>query len=77
MVEEALIFGSHYFEFHVNTKTWKVPRNDDGGEMESCEGNISIFTYPGWSYGQGKSRWSTNEENHAARTYALLNYDKI
>ncbi|XP_039135719.1 uncharacterized protein LOC120273141 [Dioscorea cayenensis subsp. rotundata] len=77
LVQEVSTFCSHYFEPHINTKLRKVPRNDDGGEMETCEGNLSIFTYPGRSYGRQKSRWLTDEEYNAAVTYVLLNCDEI
>ena len=68
LVEAASIFCSRYFEPHVNTKTRKVPRNDNGGEMESYKGNLFIFTYLGRSYGRGKLRWLTDEEYYVART---------
>ena len=54
LVEEASNFCSHYFESHVHTRQWNVPRNDDGGVAVPIEGNLPIFTYSGRSYGTTK-----------------------
>ena len=72
LVEEASNFCSHYFESHVHTRQRNVPRNDDGGE-----GNLSIFTYPGRSYGTAKPRPIEGGELRAAQTYILLNCDEV
>ena len=64
LVEEASNFCSHYFESHVHTRQWNVPRNDDGGVAVPIEGNLSIFTYPGG-------------ELRATQTYILLNCDEV
>ncbi|XP_039130823.1 uncharacterized protein LOC120267164 isoform X1 [Dioscorea cayenensis subsp. rotundata] len=77
LVEEASTFCSYYFEPHVNTKLRKVPRNDDGGKVETSEGLLSIFSFPGRPYGQAKSRRLTDKEYHQAQTYVLLNCDGV
>ena len=50
-----------------------MPRNDDGEVVVSIEGNLSIFTYLGRSYG----RPIEGEELRAAQTYILLNCDEV
>lgn len=78
LVEEASSFCSYYFEPHVNTKHLKVSRNDDGAfEGEEYEGNLSIFTYPGHSFGRTKKRFLTDDEIQAAHTYILLNCPEV
>ena len=77
LVEEASNFCSHYFESHVHTRQRNVPRNDDGGVVVPIEGNLSIFTYPGRSYGTAKPRPIEGEELRAAQTYILLNCDEV
>ena len=39
-----------------------MPRNDDGGDIEDFEGNLSIFKYPGRPYGRPKSSFLTDVE---------------
>ena len=55
----------------------KVPRNDDGGNLEDFEGNLSIFKYPGWPFGRPKSRFLTDIEYQAANIYILLNCEEV
>ena len=45
LVEEASNFCSYYFEPHVYTEAQRVPRNDDGGDVEEVVGNLSIFKH--------------------------------
>jgi hypothetical protein len=45
IVEEISIFISYYFEPHLRTRIYHVPRHDDGGEVSS-NGNLSIFSNP-------------------------------
>ena len=54
-----------------------MPRNDDGGVVVPIEGNLSIFTYPGRSYGTGKPRPIEGKELRVAQTYILLNCDEV
>ena len=54
-----------------------MPRNDDGKVVISIEGNLSIFTYLGQSYGTTKPRPIEGEELRAAQTYTLLNCDEV
>lgn len=77
LVEEASNFCSYYFEPHVYTKSRKVPRNDDGGEVEVVEGTLSIFKHPGRPFGRSKLRKLSHIEYEAARTYILLNCEEV
>ncbi|XP_031110603.1 uncharacterized protein LOC116014792 isoform X2 [Ipomoea triloba] len=53
LIEEISTFCSHYFEDHVQTRLNRVPRNDDGGDV-NANNRLSIFTHPGRPLGQGK-----------------------
>lgn len=77
LIEETSMFCSHYFEPHVSTKMNVMPRNDDGGDVEPCEGNFSIFMSSGRLSGSQKSRRLTDQEYDAARIYVLLNCAEI
>ena len=77
LVEEASTFCSYYFEPHVHTRGRQVPRNDDGGNLDFVEGNLSIFTYPGRAYGTRKRRPLDFQEYNAARTYIVLNCAEV
>ena len=77
LVEEASNFCSHYYESHVHKRQGNVPHNDDGGVAVPIEGNFSIFTYPGRSYGTTKPRPIEGGELRAAQTYILLNCDEV
>ncbi|XP_058000739.1 uncharacterized protein LOC131178813 [Hevea brasiliensis] len=77
LVEEASNFCAHYFESHVITWDRQVPRNDDGGDNDEIEENLSIFKYPGRPYGRAKTRWLGDDEYKAAHIYVLLNCPKI
>ena len=63
-----------------------MPRNDDGGVAVPIEGHLSIFTYPGRSYGTAKPRpieggggggGGGGWELRATQTYILLNCDEV
>ena len=54
-----------------------MPRNDDGRVAVPIEGNLSIFTYLGRSYGAAKPRPIEGEELRAAQSYILLNCDEV
>ncbi|XP_071695507.1 uncharacterized protein [Rutidosis leptorrhynchoides] len=78
LIEETSMFCSHYFEPHVSTKMNVItPRNDDGGDVEQCDGNISIFMSPGRLSGSRKKRRLIDQEYDAARIYVLLNCVEI
>jgi len=55
MTESTQLF-SHYFEPHVMTRNHNVDRNDDGGDKEDIEGNLSIFSHPGRLWGEAKKK---------------------
>ncbi|CAH9124015.1 unnamed protein product [Cuscuta epithymum] len=76
LVEEAATFCSHYFEPHIQTRARKVPRNDDGGDIEKVEGSLNIFSHPGRAYGKVKRRMLTLQEKSAAQSYILLNCEE-
>ena len=77
LIEEASNFCSHYFEPHVYTRMWKVPRNDDGGDGDEIEWTLPIFKHPGRPYGRSKSRRLSDSEYETARTYVLLNCEDV
>ena len=54
-----------------------MPCNDDGGDIEDFEGNLSIFKYPGRPYGRPKSSFLTDVEYQAAHIYILLNCEEV
>ncbi|WRX15974.1 protein of unknown function DUF4216 - like 4 [Theobroma cacao] len=57
VVEEVSSFCSLYFELTVRTRLNQVPRNDDGGDMDS-DGCLSIFNHLGQAFDQlDKSRF--------------------
>ena len=53
-MEEASNFCSYYFEPHVYTKSRRVPRNDDGSDVEEVEGALSIFKHVDRLFGRLK-----------------------
>ena len=78
LVEEAYNFCSYYFEPHVYTKSRRVPRNDDGGDVEEVEGNLSIFKHLDRPFGRMKKKMRLSDIKYeAAQTYILLNFDEI
>ncbi|XP_042379879.1 uncharacterized protein LOC121972257 [Zingiber officinale] len=50
MIEEVSTFCSSYFEPHIQSRLNRIPRNDDGGAVDSSSG-LSIFTHPGRALG--------------------------
>ncbi|EOY00812.1 Transposase tnp2 [Theobroma cacao] len=50
VIEEVSSFCSWYFEPAMRTRVNRVPRNDDGGEVDSIS-RLSIFTHPGRAFG--------------------------
>ena len=76
-MEEASNFCSYYFEPHLYTKSRRVPRNDDGGDVEEVKGTLSIFKHLIRAFGQMKKMRLSYIEYEAAQTYILLNCDEI
>ncbi|KAH0717853.1 hypothetical protein KY285_013884 [Solanum tuberosum] len=76
MTESTQLF-SHYFEPHVMTRNHNVDRNDDGGDKEDIEGNLSIFSHSGRLWGEAKKRDLSLEEIKATQTYILLNCEEV
>lgn len=50
IIEEVSTFCSLYFDLNVEKRFNRIPRNDDGGEIEP-NGRLSIFTSPGRAFG--------------------------
>ncbi|KAK1354775.1 hypothetical protein POM88_048031 [Heracleum sosnowskyi] len=65
-----------YFPDEVLTKANRVPRNDDGGNVE-LNGRLSVFGLPGRAYGKGKRVFLSEKELHAAHNYILINCEEI
>ncbi|OMO69060.1 hypothetical protein COLO4_29289 [Corchorus olitorius] len=77
LIEEISTFCSHYFEINVQTRLNRVPRNDDGGDVDP-KGRLSIFTHAGQSLGPtGSRRYLTDDEYNAAEIYVLMNCEEI
>ena len=81
LVEKATSFCSYYFEDHVSTRHTQGPCNNDNriesDEGEEHEGNLSIFKYHGQSFEKAQSRFLSEEEYKAARSYILLNCSEV
>ncbi|KAL8135872.1 hypothetical protein AgCh_010474 [Apium graveolens] len=73
---EISIFVSDYFPDEVLTKANRVPRNDDGGNIE-LNGRLSVFGLSGRAYGKGRRIFLSEKDLHAAHTYILLNCEEI
>lgn len=76
LIEEISTFCSHYFEDHVQTRLNRVPRNDDGGDV-NANNRLSIFTHPGRPLGQGIRRYLSDDEYNAAEVYVLMNCEEV
>ncbi|OMO57751.1 Transposon, En/Spm-like protein [Corchorus capsularis] len=77
IVEEISTFCSLYFDSNITTRLNRVPRNDDGGEVDSI-GRLSIFSHPGRAFGPSRfCRYLTDDEYKAAELYVLLNCEEI
>ena len=70
--DEISRFMSDYFPDDVLTNASRVPRHDDGGEIE-LNGRLSVFGLPGRAYGSVKRLFLSAEHLHAAHTYILVN----
>ncbi|KAK1347093.1 hypothetical protein POM88_021756 [Heracleum sosnowskyi] len=73
---EISMFVSDYFPDEVLTKANRVPRNDDGGNVE-LNGRLSVFGLAGRAYGKGKRIFLSEKDLHAAHNYILLNCEEI
>ncbi|KAJ8629857.1 hypothetical protein MRB53_023180 [Persea americana] len=76
MLEKNIIEITYYFLDEVLTKANRVPRYDDGGNVE-LNGRLSLFGLPGRVYGKGKRIFLSEQELHAAHTYILFNCEEI
>ena len=70
--DEISMFMSDYFPDEVLTDATRVPRHDDGGDIE-LNGRISVFGLPGRAHGSEKRLFLSGEHLHAAHTYVLVN----
>lgn len=73
---EISTFVSNYFLDKVLTKANRVPRHDDGGNVE-LNGRLSVFGLSGRAYGKGKRIFLSDQELHAAHTCIFLNCEEI
>ncbi|KAJ8630423.1 hypothetical protein MRB53_023746 [Persea americana] len=76
ILEKNIIEITYYFPDEVLTKANRVPRHDDGGNVE-LNGRLSVFGLPGRPYGKGKRIFLSEQELHAAHTYILFNCEEI
>ncbi|KAJ8646970.1 hypothetical protein MRB53_008718 [Persea americana] len=76
ILEKNIIEITYYFPDEVLTKANRVPRHDDGGNVE-LNGRLSVFGLPGHAYGKGKCIFLYEQELHAAHTYILFNCEEI
>lgn len=77
IIEEIASFCALYFEEDVETKFTRVPRNDDGGEVDLM-GRLSIFKHLGRPLGPKKNtRYLTTNEYLAAELYVLMNCEEM
>ncbi|XP_039116071.1 uncharacterized protein LOC120251572 [Dioscorea cayenensis subsp. rotundata] len=77
IIQEISSFCSMYFESTVETRLNRVPRNDDGGDVESV-GRLSIFSHPGRPFGpMNNARFLEDGEHYAAELYVLMNCEEI
>lgn len=76
LVQEIATFCSYYFEPSVQTKLTRVPRNDDGGDVEH-NGQLSVFCHPGRPFGSFEPRMMSDDEIKATHIYVLLNTEEV
>ncbi|KAJ8639970.1 hypothetical protein MRB53_016664 [Persea americana] len=76
ILEKNIIEITYYFPNEVLTKANRVPKHDDGGNVE-LNGRLSVFGLPGRTYGKGKRIFLSEQELHAAHTYILFNCEEI
>ncbi|XP_074323883.1 uncharacterized protein LOC141660798 [Apium graveolens] len=73
----ACVEGSiYYFPDEVLTKANRIPRNDDGGNIE-LNGRLFVFGLSGRAYGKGRRIFLSEKDLHASHTYILLNCEEI
>ena len=77
LLQELSTFGSHYFDADVPCRINRVPRNDDGGDIDAPENCLSIFRHPGRGNKKLRTRYLSDEEYITARKYVLLNCEEI
>ncbi|KAJ8625638.1 hypothetical protein MRB53_034168 [Persea americana] len=76
ILEKNIIEITYYFPDEVLTKANRVPRHDDGGNVE-LNSRLSVFGLPGRAYGKGKRIFLYEQELQAAHTYILFNCEEI
>ncbi|XP_021297997.1 uncharacterized protein LOC110426972 [Herrania umbratica] len=77
MIKEISSFCSWYFEPTVQTRLNQVPRNDDGGNVDSL-GHLSSFTLLRRAFGPlDKSRFLDDDEFYVAELYVLMNCEEM
>ncbi|XP_017978213.1 PREDICTED: uncharacterized protein LOC18609182 [Theobroma cacao] len=77
IIEEISSFCSWYFEPAMRTRLNRMPRNDDGGDVDS-QGRLSIFIHFGRAFGPlEKSRFLDEDEFYAAELYVLMNSEEM
>ena len=74
IIEEIASFCALYFEEDVQTRFTRVPRNDDGGEMDHMS-HPSIFRYLGRPLGPkiNNTHYLTTNEYLVVEVYILMN----
>ncbi|KAL0408250.1 UNVERIFIED_CONTAM: hypothetical protein Sradi_1759400 [Sesamum radiatum] len=76
MIEEVSTFCSSYFEPHVKSRLNQVPRNADGGMIDSCETLFSTHSGRPLDF-RIAVRYLDDDEMNAAHKYVLMNYEHI
>ncbi|KAJ7976161.1 Transposon, En/Spm-like protein [Quillaja saponaria] len=76
VLQEISNFSAMYFEPSVQTKFNRVPRQDDGGYVDSNR-QLSVFCHSGRAFGFHRNRSLNDNEFKAAKIYVLLNTIEI
>ena len=74
---ETSHFCSYYFEPHVQSIRTKVGRNDFGGQNDTSQKTLSVFTHVGRPTGICKSRYLDEKELAAVHLHVLLNCEEV
>ena len=77
LCQETSHFCSYYFESHVHSMRNRVGRNDDGGQGDEVQRNLSIFNHPGRLAGASKNRYLNDMEYHAVHLHILMNCEEV
>jgi len=78
IVEEISTFISFYFESHLRTRIYYVPRHDDSGKVLSS-GNFSIFFHAEWLVPKKpvSGRYLTEIKLRYVHNYVLFNCNEL